>query len=75
MKLKLLIILLIPFSAFSQFEVLNFIQKSEYNKEIAEFQAKKYILKNILQTQDEIVRFEIDALSELNQGKLTATIL
>ena len=72
MKLKLLTILLIPFSAFSQFgEVLNFIQKSEYNKEIAEFQAKKYILKNILQTQDEIVRFEVDALSGAESGQLT----
>jgi hypothetical protein len=72
MKINLLIILLIPVTAFSQLgEIINTIQKKEYSKEIAAFQAKEYLLKNILQTQDEVVRFEVDALSSAESEELT----
>ncbi len=71
MKFKLLIILLIPFSVFSQFgEVINLIQKSEFNKEMAVIQAKKYLVTYIFKIQDDTIKFEVDALSGAESGEL-----
>ena len=57
---------------FSQIgDIINTIVKKEYSKEIVAFQAKEYVINNILQVNEEPIRFVVDPLSGAESGELT----
>ena len=61
--------LLIALGSFAQ------TSSKEYNKDIALYKAKEYLIKNILEDDtNESVKFTIDALSSASSGNLTSLV-
>jgi hypothetical protein len=52
----------------------NFLLAQEYSKEISLYKAKSFVIKEILNTSEEVVRFEIDPLAASTSGELTSLV-
>ena len=52
----------------------SFAQTSSkpYNKDIAEYRAKAYLIKNVLNNDAKPILFEMEALSSASSGELTS---
>lgn len=78
MKTKLILllslfcnVLLAQISANSQKTLFGFIAAKEYSKDIALYNAKKFVVDEIIEPSDTITQFEIVALVAANSGELT----
>lgn len=52
----------------------NYFVAKEFNKEIALFNAKSFLLRNVLDTKEAIDRFEVIPLASANSGELTTLL-
>jgi hypothetical protein len=50
--------------------IFNVIASKEYSKDVAVFQAKEFLMNNILQVSDQPLQFEVDALAAANSLEL-----
>lgn len=74
MKLLFLILLFnTPILAQVSINEGGFLAK-EFSKTIALYEAKKYIIKEVLGLSDQVVQFEIDPLAASNSGELTSLV-
>jgi hypothetical protein len=55
-------------------KVLSEIMAQEYSKDISEFRAKEYIIKNILDSSDSIAEFEVNSITASKSGELSVVI-
>ncbi|HPI11674.1 MAG TPA: hypothetical protein PLK63_11580 [Catalimonadaceae bacterium] len=78
MKLKLLIILILalPCKSYSQLpsEANNFLYAKEFSKEIALFNTKSFLFRDVLGISSDIVQFEVIPLAASNSGELTTLL-
>jgi hypothetical protein len=77
---KILIFLIICFSSygciFSQVKQTdyNLFQAKEFSKEIALYNSKKFLFKNVLGSSPEIIQFEVIPLAAASSGELTTLL-
>jgi hypothetical protein len=81
MKTKLILLLSLycnvlfaQIAANNQQSLLGFIAAKEYSKDIALYNAKKFVVDEIIGPSDSIVKFEIDALVASNSGELITLV-
>src|ERR1035438_183220 len=81
MKTKIILILLFitniinaQISASKQTSLFGFIAAKEYSKDIALYNAKKFVVDEIIGISDSIVKFEIDPLAASNSGEVTTLV-
>jgi hypothetical protein len=55
-------------------KILSGIMAQEYSKDISEFRAKEYIIKNILDPSDSIAEFEVNSITASKSGELSVVI-
>lgn len=69
-------LMLAQFSVFSQIQTApNNIFAQDYNKDLTEYLAKVFIVRNVLKlTDNDLVGFEIDAVTAAKSGELTTVL-
>lgn len=73
-RLLLLVFTFISFSTFSQINSNKTWFAKEYSKEIALYNSKQFLFKNILGSSPEVVQFEILPLAAASSGELTTLL-
>ncbi|MCO5241451.1 MAG: hypothetical protein M9904_15490 [Chitinophagaceae bacterium] len=73
-RLLLLVFTFISFSTFSQINSNKIWFAKEYSKEIALYNSKQFLFKNILGSSPEVVQFEILPLAAASSGELTTLL-
>ncbi len=71
---RLIIILLLPFVSYAQINSKNFILGKEFSKEIALFNSKQFLFKNVLETSPNVIQFEVIPLAAASSGELTTLL-
>ena len=82
MKIKVSILILIAvsnqaysqISANSQTSLLGYFWAKEFSKEVSLYNAKTFLVQNILSSEKSVIRFEMDALVASNSGELTTLV-
>lgn len=73
-KLTLLLLSIISISSFSQVNSNKIWFAKEYSKEIALYNSKNFLFKNVLGSSPEVVQFEIVPLAAASSGELTTLL-
>ena len=78
LKLLIAAISFLPFQGFSQLASPTspkyYWSNKDFSKDVALYRAKAFVLNNILETNDNIVQFEMDPLAAASSGELTSLV-